>query len=296
VRTSGEHGVQRVDDQLSFNTVAPDYFATAGTAVLQGRDVRFSDDHAGEKVCWLNFSAAKYLFPDGDALGKPLIETDTGKPRCIVAGVVQDTKYTSLRAPAPRMIYEPYLQFGDEPFRRQDLFLMIRTDNVQAAVEAARRVLREVAPTTPLLDPVTVAQQLRKSIGQEQTTAILAIFFGALALLLAAIGLYGLLSYQVVQRTREIGVRIALGASRANVVALIARDIGLLLGIGMAVGLVASLGVSRVIGGLLFDMQRFDPWTYVIAVCLLAVAATIATCLPTRRATRVDPMVALRSE
>lgn len=296
VRTSGEHGVQRVDDQLSFNTVAPDYFATAGTAVLQGRDVRFSDDHAGEKVCWLNFSAAKYLFPEGDALGKPLIDTDTGKPRCVVAGVVQDTKYTSLRAPAPRMIYEPYLQFGDEPFRRQDLFLMIRTDNVQAAIESARRVLREVAPTTPLLDPVTVAQQLRKSIGQEQTTAILAIFFGALALLLAAIGLYGLLSYQVVQRTREIGVRIALGASRANVVALIARDIGLLLAIGMAVGLVASLGVSRVIGGLLFDMQRLDPWTYIAAVCLLAVAATIATCVPTRRATRVDPMVALRYE
>jgi predicted permease len=296
VRTTGEHGAQRVDDQLSFNTVGPDYFATAGTAVLQGRDVRFSDDHSGEKVCWLNRSSAKYLFPAGDALGKALVEVETGKPQCVVAGVVQDTKYTSLKAPAPRMIYEPYLQFGDEPFRRQDLFLMIRTDNVQAAVESARRVLREVAPTTPLLDPVTVSQQLHKSIGQEQTTAMLAIFFGALALLLAGIGLYGLLSYQVLQRTREIGVRIALGASRGNVVTLIARDIGLLLGIGVAIGLVASLGVSRVIGGLLFDMRRFDPWTYVAAVCLLGVAAVVATCVPTRRATRVDPMIALRYE
>lgn len=296
VRTTGEDGVQRVDDQLSFNTVGPDYFATAGTAVLQGRDVQFSDDHAGQKVCWLNRSAAKYLFPPGDALGKPLVDVDSGMPRCVVAGVVQDTKYTSLKAPAPRIIYEPYLQFGDGPYQRQDLFLMMRTDNVQAAVESARRVLREVAPTTPLLDAVTVSQQLHKSIGREQTTAMLAIFFGGLALLLAGIGLYGLLSYQVVQRTREIGVRIALGASRGNVAALIAWDIGVLLGAGVAVGLVASLGVSRVIGGLLFDMQRFDPWTYAAAVCLLGIAAVIATCVPTRRATRVDPMIALRYE
>ena len=296
LRTTGENGTQRADDQLSFNTVGPDYFATAGTAVLQGRDVSFNDDHSGEKVCWLNRSAAKYLFPAGDALGKPLVDIDSGKPRCVVAGVVQDTKYTSLKAPSPRMVYEPYLQVGDEPFRQQDLFLMIRTDNVQAAMESARRVLREVAPTTPLLDAVTVSQQLHKSIGQEQTTAMLAIFFGGLALLLAGIGLYGLLSYQVVQRTREIGVRIALGASRGNVVALIAWDIGLLLGTGLAVGIVASFGVSRLIGGLLFEMQRFDPWTYAAAVCLLGVAAVIATCVPTRRATRVDPMIALRYE
>jgi predicted permease len=290
IRTSASGG--RSDNKLSYNTIGPDYFATAGTSVLQGRDVRTTDTRSAQKVCWMNRSAAKYLFPGEDAIGKPLFDDESAKPHCVVAGIVQDTKYTNLRSDAPRMIYQPFMQVDEQP----ELFLMIRTSNIESAVASARRVLRDVAPAAPQLDPVTVHDQLHRSIGREETTAMLSIFFGALAVLLAGIGLYGLLSYQVVQRTREIGVRIALGASRANVVALIARHIALLMGIGTALGLAASLGVSRLIGGLLFDMRRFDLWTYIAAVALLGVASVIATYLPTRRATRVDPMIALRSE
>jgi predicted permease len=286
-------GSTRADDQLFYNRVGPNYFGAAGTRLLQGRDVQFSDRLHAPDVCWLNQSAAAFFFPAGNPVGQFLMDSDSkASERCEVVGVVQDAKYTSLREAPRRILYTPFLQQPNETAMR----LIVRSDNLEAAAAEVRRVLREMAPAAPLLDPITIRDQVHQSIGREQAVAMLALFFGAVGLLLAGVGVYGLVSYQVVQRTREIGVRIALGATRSDVVALLARRVALLACAGLAVGMAASVAVARLLGGLLFQIKPYDPGIYFAAGLLLLSSAFVASFLPARRATRVDPMVALRYE
>jgi predicted permease len=285
-------GSIRDEESLYYNRVGPTYFATAGTRVVAGRDVQFSDRLNAPRVCWIDQSAAAFFFPGGNALGQILTDGDKPTDRCQVVGVVQDTKYTSLREEPRRILYWPFLQ---QPMERS-MYVMVRTNNVAAATAEVRRLLHEVVPTAPLLDAITVRDQLNQSIGRERTVALLAVFFGALALLLAATGVYGLLSYHVTRRTREIGVRIALGATRTNILGFVIWRAGLLTLAGLAVGLTASSLVARLLTGLLFEVKPHDPATYVTAAGVLLGAAVVASYLPARRAARVDPMIALRSE
>lgn len=285
-------GSLREDDALYYNRVGPNYFATAVTRVIAGRDVEFSDRLHTPSICWINQTAAAFFFPAGNALGQLLTDGDKPTDHYQVVGVVEDAKYTSLREAPRRIIYWSFLQQEMEDSMR----LVVRTDNVAAATAAVRGVLRQMAPTAPVLDAITVHDQLNESIGRERVTAMLSIFFGGLALLLAATGVYGLLSYQVIQRTREIGVRIALGATRRNILRVVIKRAGLLTLFGVVVGLTASSAVARLLTGLLFEIKPHNLAIYVVAAAALLAAALVASYLPARRAARVDPMIALRSE
>ena len=286
-------GSEREDDDLFYNRVGPNYFATAGTRLLEGRDVQFGDRLSAPYVCWINQTAAKFFFPAGNAVGQ-ILSDDGTKPsdRCQVVGVVQDSKYTSLREAPKRILYTPFLQQPMETGMR----LMVRSDNLEAATAEVRRVVHDMAPLAPVLDAITVHDQVHQSIGREQAVALLALFFGGVGLLLAGVGVYGLLTYQVVQRMREIGVRIALGATPGDVTGLMARRVAALAGSGLIVGLAISAAVARLLGGLLFQIKPYDPAIYVSSGLLLLAAASVASFFPARNASRVDPMVALRYE
>jgi predicted permease len=287
-------GSVREDDNLSYNRIGPAYFRAMGTRVIAGREFLVSDGAAQSPVCILNQSAAQYFFPQGNAVGSFLRSPDRPgetPTQYEVVGVVEDTRYTSLRTPAPRMVYKPFLQeTGD------DLFLIVRSDNITQAVASAHRVLAEMAPNTPLLMPTTMREQLRRSVGQEQVTAMLAIFFALVALLLTAIGVYGLLAFQVTRRVAEIGIRVALGAQPVQVSWMVLREALVLVGSGIVLGALAAAGAMHWIASFLYDTKPMDPYLYGMAVVLMLGVAFTASWLPARRAARVDPMQALRAE
>jgi predicted permease len=284
-----------------FNNVGPGYFAAAGTQIYQGRDFLPSDNDPKNPVVALNRSAARLFFPNGNALGSEL-RTDTDAmsswssaehgTRYRVVAVVQDQLFSNLRTAAPAIVYEPFMQLKAVPH----IFLVIRTSDPAVAAQSARKVLRDLAPAAPWQEPITMREQIRHSIGRERAVAMLAIFFAALALLLTGIGVYGLLSYDVIQRTREIGIRLALGARQSSVLGAVLRQAAALTITGLAAGLALSIALGRFVSSLLFGVQPLDFASYVLAAGSLAALALLASFLPARRATRVDPMIALRYE
>ncbi len=176
------------------------------------------------------------------------------------------------------------------------IFLLVRTSNPMVAAQSARKVLHDVAPAAPWQEPVTMQDQIRRSIGRERAVAMLAVFFAVLALLLTGIGVYGLLSYDVVQRTREIGIRLALGAKQSSVLSAVLRQAAVLTIAGLVAGLAFSLALGRFVSSLLFGVRPLDFASYILAAGSLAALALLASFLPARRAARVDPMITLRYE
>ena len=276
------------------NVVGPEYFATAGTKVLVGREFSPFDRFGQAPVCILNRAAASFFFPGQSALGKHVRPAEPNAKRdiCEVIAVVADAKYLSLREPASPTIYYPYEQLPN--FNRAGF--ITRTRDTAAAVAAFKDALRGVAPDTPLLPPITMQRQLEDSIGKERMTAALSLFFGGLALLLTSIGLYGLESQRVAQRTAEIGLRMALGAQRKDMLWFILREAATIFAIGVPIGLALTFTASHFIGAQLYGISPLDPRIYVAAVMTLLGAGFLASSIPARRATHVDPMVALRYE
>jgi len=291
-------GSERSDSNVFYNRVGPAYFATAGTRLLAGRDVATADRPDQHKVCWINASAAGFFFPGANAVGQFLHAGESKQPDagCEVVGVAQDAKYTNLRADAPRMVYFPFQQAANPGDPADALWLMVRTDQPEAANASVRAAIHTLAPGAPLLDAISIRDLMLDSVGSEQALAMVTSFFAALGLLLTAIGVYGLLSYRVTRRTREIGLRIALGARRGQVLGMVVRQALLLSALGLAAGLAVSMGLARFISGMMFGMKALDAPTFLAAALVLAIAAVVASYLPARRATRVDPMIALRYE
>jgi ABC-type antimicrobial peptide transport system permease subunit len=184
----------------------------------------------------------------------------------------------------------------DESDPAPDLFLIVRSSNISAAAEAVRQALREIAPGSPMLPATTIDGQVRASITTERALASLGSAFAGLALLLTAIGIYGTLSYQVNRRTREIAIRMAVGADAAHVVRMVVRRALLLTGAGLAAGLVAAAFAAPLLRSMLFGVRPVNPLALGSAAALLVVIAAVASYLPARRATQVDPMLALRAE
>jgi hypothetical protein len=276
------------------NIVGPDYFRTAGTRVLAGRE--FSDfDHMGTNpVCIVNQAAANSFFPGQNALGKHIRPTEprATHPVCEIVGIATDAKYLSLRQPAPPTIYYSYEQlpdFGWEGF-------ITRSRDTAAAVAAFKDALHRFAPDTPLMPAVTMQRQLEDSVGRERLLAAMSLFFGGLALLLTSIGLYGLETQRVTQRTAEIGLRMALGAQRRDVLLSILKEAARFFVVGVPVGLALTALASRFVGSLLYEITPLDPRIHVATVLAMLAVGFLAAYLPARRATRVDPMVALRYE
>jgi putative ABC transport system permease protein len=304
VRPLGEDGIEESaapvegngpeNKHLAENVVGPEYFTTAGTRVLAGREFSKFDRFGATPVCVLNQAAANFFFPRQSPIGKHIRSTEPSpqRPDCEVVGIVTDAKYLSLREPAPATIYYPYEQL---PEFNSGGFIT-RSHDASAAIAAFKDVLHRYAPDTPLLPLITMQRQLEDSIGKERLVAVLSLFFGGLALLLTSIGLYGLESQRVAQRTPEIGLRMALGAQKGDMLWFILRQALLLFAIGIPIGLALTFGASRFVGTILFEMSPLDLRIYVVAVATFLAAGLLASYLPVRRATRVDPTVALRYE
>ena len=281
------------DPHMQF--VTPDYFKTMRIPILLGRDFRVTDAKGAPKVCIVNEKFARRFFGDGIALGKHIgLGGDPGtRLDTEIIGVARDTKYESMRDEVPIEVYEPYTQ--------QDfvigMYAYVRTaSQPEQTFLSIRRVVNNLDPNLPIFQMKTLETQVEHSLITERLVATLSSGFGILATLLAAIGLYGVMAYIVAQRTREIGVRIALGASGRDVMMLVMRDVFLLTGIGIAIGLPAAWALTRMVQSQLYGIHPNDAVTVAGATAGIAVVALLAGYLPAWRATRVDPMRALRWE
>ena len=287
-------GLQRRDERLFKNVVGAGYFATAGTKVVAGREFVESDRSNTEHVCVLNDAAGNYFFGGLDAVGNHIRSTERGEqqPVCRVVGVVANANYNSVRQAVPPTIYYSFEQSPAD----FDLSFITRSENTASAVAAYQEALRTVAPDTPLLPAVTMERQLEDSVGQERLLASLSVFFGAIALVLTCMGLYGLETQRVTARTPEIGLRMALGAQRGDMLWSVMREAATFLAVGVPAGIALSIGAARFVEGLLFEVSARSSGIYATAAAAVVIAAIGAALLPAKRATGVDPMVALRYE
>jgi predicted permease len=273
------------------NSVSPSYFATMGIAILRGRGFTTRDVATSTPVAVINEAIAARLWPGQDPLGKRFVRTWGGPPLEVI-GVARDGKYRNLFEPRRLTFYQPLSQDYNSA-----LFVHVGPHGDPAALAAPlQRVVHELDPDLPVYGIQPLQERLVSSLGQQRSLATLIGAFGALALGLAAIGLYGAVSYSAAQRTREFGIRLALGARSPDVVRQVLRE-GMVLGLtGLAIGLVGAAAVTRVLRSQLFGVTPTDPASFAAVSLLLLVVAVLASYVPARRATRVDPIIALRSE
>lgn len=288
-------GQARPDEQVRFAT--PGYFSTMGIPLLSGRDFTRRDLPDTQQVAIINNAFAHKFWPDGNAIGKRLsFSTDHPKWYEIV-GVVGNVKHRGLDIADSPEVYIPVFQPLFEDGYVPPLYVVVRTVNDPLQVAGAMR--SEVAAIDrdqPISSLMTMDQRISDSIAPRRFNMFLLGLFAALALILAAIGIYGIMAFSVAQRTHEIGVRMALGASATDVLKLVLRNGFTLALVGIVVGLLVAFAATRVLSTLLYDVSATDPSIFVIDALLLAVAALLACYIPARRATKVDPIVALRYE
>jgi predicted permease len=282
--------------------ISPGYFSTMGMKIVAGRDFDARDeklrpvarDEPPAAVIVNQAFVKRYLgnrYPLGIRIG---FGRDAGAPTPIeIVGVVSDAKYRSLRNETEPQAFFPFLS-GPEV---GGLTMYVRTQNAPEDMFAAlRRIVQQLDPDLPLYAMGTFESRVERSVSNERLVASLSSLFGVLATLLAMIGLYGVMAYTVTQRTREIGIRMALGAISRDVLGMVLRDAAVLVGIGLAIGLPAAWGLGRYIGNQLFGIAPTDPVTIATAVALLVTAAALAGLIPARRAARISPIRALRYE
>jgi putative ABC transport system permease protein len=279
-----------------FNFVSPGYFGTLRTPLLAGRSFTYGDTETAPLVAVVNETLARKFFPNGDALGKYFrVRPEPGNtaPPIQVVGLIKDAKYESLREEAHATAYFPIAQITEHA--EEQVFELRTAARPSAMIAAVQGAVASVSKTIPL-DFSTLAQQVDDSLVQERLLATLSTFFGALALVLAMIGLYGALSYLVTQRQREFGIRMALGAPQDSILRLVMRDVIVVLAGGLAAGACISFLVVGVLQKMLFGLAARDTMTLLACIGVLSAVAFFAAYLPARRATRIDPMVALRYE
>jgi len=282
-----------------YRAVGPDYLATLGVPLRKGRMLTERDREGAPHVVVVNESMARVFFPGRDALGQVIqlgTEPDPQFPTMEIVGVVGDMKQ-SFEAGSKAEMFVPYLQHPDPILAGMYLnpALVVRTTTDPAVVSPSlRTALREIDPEQPLVNMRTMQTQMAGTTAQPRLQATLLGVFAVLAAALAVVGVYGVIAYTVAQRVPEIGVRLVLGASPAQVVGLVVFDGARLLAIGLAIGLVAAAFASRAIQGLLFAIKGLDPLTFAMAPLLLGIAALFASYLPARRAAHVSPASALR--
>lgn len=277
------------------NYVSPAFFATLKIPLYAGRDFTDKDTNSAPKVAIVNQKFARHFFGKGDAVGRRIgMGGDPGTKTDIeIIGVVGDTKYQTMREDTPREVYLPYQQNN----WANAMTAYVRTDLGSAQIfPALRSLVHKQDARLPVFEMKTEERQLDDVLAIERLAASLSSGFGVLAAILAAIGLYGVLAFVVARRTREIGIRMALGAETVNVLWIVIREVLLLVGIGIAVGVPAALGISNLVRNQFYGMSPSDPNVIVSATLGIAAIAVISGYLPARRATRVEPVTALRYE
>jgi putative ABC transport system permease protein len=282
--------------EVWFNEVSPGYFAAMDTPLLGGRDVTHHDNLNSPKVAVVNEAFARTFFGSRNPVGRSLrVESMAGEPDRVyeIVGLVSNTKYSGLDETDRRIAYLPLDQ---DPKARGGLTLVVRGQGSLSSLQnALQRTILAVDPGL-LTDFHLLDVQIRDSTLRERLMANLSLAFGVLAAALSALGLYGVMSYQVARRRNEIGVRVAIGASERNVYGLIAKDAALMVAAGLFTGIIVSLLLARFAQSMLFQLSARDPLTLVLAAALLAATAAVATYLPARRAAHLDPIAALREE
>ncbi len=270
------------------------YFETMGIGLREGRFFTADDRFGGEQVALLNETLARKLFPGASAVDKALLIGPNADIKIRIVGVIRDVKAAGLATPPPDEIYYPRDQRGGG-------FMTVVAQakpglSAAATIPVLRRVLAEIDPNIALANPQTLDQLVEQSIGVQRLTMSLLLCFAAIAALLAAVGVYSVMAYAVTQRTGEIGVRMALGASTGNILQLILRAGAMQVGLGLLLGLLGAFAASRLLAQALYQVEPFDPVVFAAVAGFFAIIALFACLIPARRASRVDPMIALRAE
>jgi predicted permease len=287
VKIEGRIDKSTVETQML--AVGPDFFSTMKIPVMTGRTLTHKDSQSKQDIAVVNRAFVKKFLENRAPLGLHFGGDDPKSAQYEIVGVVGDTKYAGLRDEIAPTAYIP--------LKDSDAHFALRTAiNPQALLPGVRKVVSDLDNNLPLFDVRTQTERIERLLFNERLLARLASLFGLLALLLACIGLYGLLSYEVARRTREIGIRAALGAQNRDVLRLVGRQGLVLVAFGMAFGILAAIGVTRSLRSLLYQVRPSDPTTFFAVCALLTIVALAACYIPARRATRVDPMVALRYE
>lgn len=269
----------------------PDFFHTMQTRILEGRDFGWRDSANSAHVVIINHALADRLFPHEDAVGKRLTQYGNSD-WWQVAGVVENGKYESLNDENQPAIFWPILQ------RYNSTSTLVARSRMPGSqlIASLRKAVREMDSSLPLYDVATLKDHLALPLTPANLAASALGAFGFLAVVLAAIGVYGSMAYAVARRTREIGIRMAIGATKRNVLALVTRRAALILSIGTLFGAVGALMAGRLFSAVLYGISPKDPATYVVAIGLMSLVALLACMLPARRALAIDPASALREE
>ena len=277
-----------------FNVVGPGFFSTFNLPLVSGRNFNAQDTEKSHPVAIINQTMERRFFPSGSAVGhyfgRGLDPADSSEYEVI--GVVKDAKYSSLSEGAEMAAYHPYSQ-AVQYFSN---FSVRYTGDPAPVITAVRNAITQVNPQIVVSNVSTLAESVDGSIATQKLIAQLSAFFGALAVFLACIGIYGLLSYSVLRRTNEIGIRLALGAQTGTLLWMVLRESLLLLTIGLALGVPIALTSTGILRKLLYQLSPTDPWTFAASIAIVAAMTVLAAWLPARRAAKVDPMVALRCD
>ncbi len=279
-------------DDINRLVVLPDFFDVMGIPVLTGRGFTARDDDKAPKVVVINSAAARKYFPGENPVGRRYGSSPEENATLEIVGVVRDTKYNSVRDEAPPTMYVPYRQT-----RGGGVLLEVRTaGDPVSSMNMIRDTVRRIDSNLPIMDMWTQMEQIERRFLQEKLFAQANAFFGGLAVVLAAVGLFGLMSYSVARRTNEIGIRMALGARTQDVLRLVMWESMTLVAVGIVIGLAVALGTTRLVETLLFGLAPTDVFSMATAIVVMIVVSMLAGYLPARRASRVDPMVALHQE
>ncbi len=282
-------GIQE-EINVSTHLVGSGHLAITGTPLLAGRDIQESDSPQSQRVAIVNQDLAQKYF-NGNALGKTIVWE---RKNLEIVGIAKNTRHLNLRRKIEPTLYAPFVQHIDQVF---SMFYEVKTTAPPLSiVPAVRRVVSEIDPTLPITDLKTQEQQVDEALAYDRTFALVSSFFSGITLLLASIGVYGLLAYSVSRRTNEMGIRLALGAGRQQLLWLVLRESLTLVAIGIVIGVPGALAAATLVKKTLYGVQANDFVTLIISVLTLSLVAALATWIPARRASRVDPLTALRYE